>query len=106
MEKNKDDMVGEQFLMNRRKLMDKNKPGTRISPSKSTKRGNTGDDGTVRKSKKRKFVLLETDWGSIDGNKHVGIDCTVEEGTGPLSVEAGGTLRERDEVSSDGNVLH
>ena len=91
-------MVGEQYLLNKRKLMDKNKPGTTILPSKSTKRGNTDDNGTGRKSKKRKFVLVGKEWGNKDGNKE--IDCTIEERTTPLNIEAGEAMGERDGINS------
>ena len=73
--------------------MDKNKPGTKVVPSKSTKRGNTETIGTGRKSKKRKFVLVGGEWGNKDGNKE--IDLTIEARTTPLNIEAGEAVGER-----------
>ena len=88
LKQNRDDAVGEQYLLEKRKLMDKGKPSTKAALSKSTKRGNTEVEGGGRRSKKRKFVLVGTEWGNKDGNKE--IDCTVESRTTPLDENIGG----------------
>ena len=100
--RNKELDEGERFLMNRRKDMDRNNTGTRVTASKSTKRGNNGEIGTGRQNKKRKFVLIGEDWGNTNGNKSTGIDCTIEEGTRPLKNKEGGTLIEGMEHTDGG----
>ena len=61
----KEDVTGEQYLMEKRGTRDK-RIVPEIVPSKSTKRGNTSnEDGTKigRPNKKRKFILIGETWG-------------------------------------------
>ena len=81
---------GEHYMMDRRKEMDKN---TRrdakgnVSVSKQKKRNMMGEE-TTRPLKKRKFVLVGSDWGNTDKPEDQGLECLVaneKSGTGPLN---------------------
>ena len=129
----REDVAGEQFLMGKRKNMDRrNHP--EVITSKSVKRGNTSaEEGikTGRPSKKRKFVLIGETWGkggmedqglnrkrgpgplpsNSEGNTTIGSGRVpqegahiVEQGTGPLEEVEVEVVQPEGYTSSEGRT--
>ena len=77
----KDVENGENFLLEKRKKLDRNnrmEKRLQCGLVKSQKRGMCENEGSGRQSKRRKYVLVGHGWGQYEGGKELGLNCKKE----------------------------
>ena len=100
----KEDMVGEHYLLEKRKEIDRGRMKYKEDMGKTSRKRRNNEDIPMigRPSKKRKFVPIWRGWGENDNKGEKGLD--VECGAGPLDRSNVANDQELITISSGGNM--